>query len=585
MRKLRAALTAVTVLGTAAAAVAVGTLDASASTELGGGALLPVSIVSDVAVDTTRQRLLISDQNTGQLVRTTYAGKVETTKTALPGVDGLALSADSGTLYAAVAEAHAIVALNSETLAETGRYELGATVYPRTLALAGGRVWFGYDGSADNGYVGNFGSFDVAGGSVAFHDATAERTAFHDAPKLLTAPGAPGTLVVADVSNNAVTGGAVAVYDVSGAKERLTANSSSSATFVRDAAVTADGASLIGFGVGCPIWRAPVASPYARVAGYDNTICTPSSIDVNTDGRIAIGYNNSDGTTDVALYPAGSETADQEFQLPNTAPENKPVPDQTGKVVWEPGGKRVFTFGYNYKAEWRLWVLDGPEQTVPTTAPPPVVRVRPSLTLSPAGTVSAYGTTVTVTARLGATATNRVVEIWADPYGTEPARLLRKTTVDAKGALTASLKLTRTTTVQVKFAGDAKYLPATAGAVLNTKVAVALQGSRQYKTAKIGTVSYRYYRKTVHPYFVTTMTPYPKRKQRLIFEVASGGAWKTWRVLDVPLTSAGKSVFTLTGAHPAGVRYRVRAAYLTGTSGDTVNYPTYGAYQYFTFTV
>ncbi|SNY03849.1 YncE family protein [Paractinoplanes atraurantiacus] len=583
MRKLRAALTAATVLGTAAVAVAVGTLDASASTELGGGALLPISTASDVAVDTARQRLLISDENTGQLLRTTYAGKVETTKTALPGIRGLALSADGQTLYAAVAEAHAIVALNPATLAETGRYPLGATVYPRTLALVAGRVWFGYDGSADNDYTGNFGSLDVAGGSPALHDATADRTSFHDAPQLLTAPGTPGTLVVADVSNNAMTSGAVAVYDVSGAKETLKVKSSSSDTFVRDTAVTADGASLIGFGVGCPIWKAPIASPYARITAYDNKICTPSSIDVNTDGRVAIGYNNSDGSTDVALYPAGTETAEQEFQLPNTAPENKPIPDQTGKVAWEPGGKRVFALGYNYKAEWRLWVLDGPEQTVPTTAPP-VTRVSPSLTIGPTGTVSAYGTTATVTARLGAATTNRVVEIWADPYGTEPARLLRKTTVDAKGVLTATLKLTRTTAVQVKFAGDAKYLPATASAVLNTRVAIALQPSRQYKAAKIGTVPYRYYRKTVHPYFVTTMTPYPNRKQRLIFEVVSGGAWKTWRVLDLPLTSAGTSTFTLTGTHPVGARYRVRAVYLTGTSGDSVNYTTYGAYQYFTFT-
>ncbi|MEV4343641.1 hypothetical protein AB0J83_04090 [Actinoplanes sp. NPDC049596] len=580
MRKIRAALTAAAVLGTAAAAVAVGTLDASAATALGSGTLLPISTPSDVVVDTTHQRLLISDENTGQLVQTTYAGAVVTRKTGLPGIRGLKLSADGSTLYAAVAEAHALVTFDPQTLAETARYDLGATVYPRTLALAGRKVWFGYDGSAEKDYVGGFGFFDHSGGlPLTFHDSTADRTSFHDAPQLLTSPGAPNTLVVADVSNNAVTSGAVAVYDVSGAAETLKVKTTSSDSFLRGAAFTADGASLLGFGVRCPIWQAPITSPHSQTTAYDNKICSPASIDVNTDGRVAIGYSNNDSTTDVALYPAGSQTAGQEFQLPNTAPENKPIPDQVGKVTWEPGGQRVFTLGYNYKAEWRLWVINGPEQ-----AAPPVTRVSPALTLTPNNTVNAYGSTVTVTARLGTTATNRVVEIWADPNGTEPARLLRKTTVDAKGNLTASLKLTRTTAVQVKFAGDAKYLPATAKAVLNTRVAIALQPSRQYKAAKIGSVPYRYYRTTVHPYFVTTMTAYPGRKQRLIFEVASGDAWKTWRVLDVPLTSAGKSAFTLTGAHPAGARYRVRAVYVTGTSGDNVNYTTYGSYQYFTFT-
>lgn len=50
------------------------------------------------------------------------------------------------------------------------------------------------------------------------------------------------------------------------------------------------------------------------------------------------------------------------------------------------------------------------------------------------------------------------------------------------------------------------------------------------------------------------------------------------------LTTAGKSAYTLTGTHSTGVKYRVRAAYLSGTSGDNLNYTTYGPYRYFTFT-
>ena len=46
-----------------------------------------------------------------------------------------------------------------------------------------------------------------------------------------------------------------------------------------------------------------------------------------------------------------------------------------------------------------------------------VPRDASKLTLNGNGTVHAYGTKVTFTAKLGKTDKNRTVEIWADPYG------------------------------------------------------------------------------------------------------------------------------------------------------------------------
>ena len=40
----------------------------------------------------------------------------------------------------------------------------------------------------------------------------------------------------------------------------------------------------------------------------------------------------------------------------------------------------------------------------------------------------------------------------------------------------------------------------------------------------------------------------------------------------------------LTGTFAAGAKFRVRAEYVYGNSGDTVNATTYGAWKYFTFT-
>ncbi|GAA2845862.1 hypothetical protein Acy02nite_47530 [Actinoplanes cyaneus] len=79
------------------------------------------------------------------------------------------------------------------------------------------------------------------------------------------------------------------------------------------------------------------------------------------------------------------------------------------------------------------------------------------------------------------------------------------------------------------------------------------------------------------------MTPYPRRTERLIFQRYAGGKWVAWKSGTYKLSSAGKYTYTLTGTHKTGVKYRVSAAYLTGTSGDRANYTTNGAWKYFIF--
>ncbi|MEV6306918.1 hypothetical protein AB0M02_46500 [Actinoplanes sp. NPDC051861] len=209
-----------------------------------------------------------------------------------------------------------------------------------------------------------------------------------------------------------------------------------------------------------------------------------------------------------------------------------------------------------------------------------VSRVTPALTLTSNGTVHAYGSTVTLTARLGSTHSNRTVELWADPAGADQGnRLLKRAAVDGAGNVTAALRLTRNTTVTATFAGDSRFSARSVKSTLLTRVAVTTAVSKHYRTAG----GYHYFRKTKHPVFTTTMTPSANRKQRLIFEYYSAGKWRAWKVSTLPMSRAGKSVRTLKGTHRTGVKYRVRAAYLSGTSGDSLNYTTYGAWKYFTF--
>ncbi|GAA1600134.1 YncE family protein [Actinoplanes couchii] len=197
----------------------------------------------------------------------------------------------------------------------------------------------------------------------------------------------------------------------------------------------------------------------------------------------------------------------------------------------------------------------------------------------------AYGTTIDVVATLGPTYQNRIVELWADPYGSDqPARLLKKGAVDGKGRISAKLRLTRTTVVSARFAGDTWSTPVTFTSTLPTKVAASTKLSRHHKTAKIGKTTYRYFRKSKNPLITQTMTANPGRKVRTTIQVWSGGEWKLWSARYTKLSSAGKASFTFVTGAKVGKKFRVRAEYVPGKSGDSRNTDTAGSWSYFTYT-
>lgn len=141
---------------------------------------LAVTSTGDVVVDGVHQRVFISDPKSGKAVATDYSGTVVGTVESLPGVRGLELSAGSGTLYAAVEDADAIVAIDTATAIKAHRYPTGAGTQPGYPALAGGKLWFGYR----NGDSANIGSLDLSGTTRSSRSA---RTP----PRSGTTPGRP----------------------------------------------------------------------------------------------------------------------------------------------------------------------------------------------------------------------------------------------------------------------------------------------------------------------------------------------------------------------------------------------------------
>ncbi|MFC4065748.1 hypothetical protein [Actinoplanes subglobosus] len=210
----------------------------------------------------------------------------------------------------------------------------------------------------------------------------------------------------------------------------------------------------------------------------------------------------------------------------------------------------------------------------------------PSLTLSPKnGSVYNYGTTITITAKLGATYSNRVVEIWADPWDSQPNKLLKKAAVDSKGNLSTTLKLTRNTDILAKFAGDARNNARVDSIVAYTRVTIATKVSGHVKTKKIGANKYYVFKNSAKRSrnFDVTMTRHPSRMFRVTLQQYSGGKWKTVQAQLMPADNDGSTRLFLSGKWKAGAKLRMRPDYIKRTYGENNNYPTNGTWVYLTF--
>ncbi|WP_405966605.1 hypothetical protein OG613_05345 [Streptomyces sp. NBC_00015] len=115
-------------------------------------AALPLSGYAHLVVDPAHQHVFVS-QGAGSagIVVTDLSGTPITTVAGEQGATGLALSPDGGTLYAALADGGAIAAIDTATLTETARWSTGAGSSPVSVAVAGGRVWYGYTAGGKGG--------------------------------------------------------------------------------------------------------------------------------------------------------------------------------------------------------------------------------------------------------------------------------------------------------------------------------------------------------------------------------------------------------------------------------------------------
>jgi hypothetical protein len=215
-----------------------------------------------------------------------------------------------------------------------------------------------------------------------------------------------------------------------------------------------------------------------------------------------------------------------------------------------------------------------------------VSRSTPSLTLSGNHAVHAYGAHVTFTAHLGSTYSSsaRTVKIYANPYGSDkPNKLVKEGKVNSKGDLAVTLTLTRDTTVEAVYAGDAHYNARTVKVTAYDKVKLSTKVSKDYKKARIGSHTYYWFHKSTHPVATGTMTYYKGRYARFELEQYYSGSWHVIGYEYDKLSSKGVATSKIPAPGFSGVKARVRMSYENASSGDNVNTTTYGSWEYLYF--
>jgi hypothetical protein len=651
MRLSRVALAATVLAGSTALAFTVSTGSASAETWA-----LGVSSVGDVVADGAHERLFLSDPTAGAIVATGYTGEELARRADLPGVRGLALSADSNTLYAAVDGATAIVALATDTLTETARYPLGENIFPEDVTVAGDRLWFGYDqGTAAD--TGNIGSVD-ADGTVRLHERTGKETFYTGAPEVLSnasvlvvKPSRPG---VPDDDN-------IRTLDVSTGTPRALRMESGNLYGLADVAFTADGTQAFRAG-GNGFNRLQLSDARITHLDYYSSL---RHAEITGDGSVAVAneytlylYDQAgeklqwSNRPSMPIVPRGliwqpsterflvvtSERDSGKYRLESLGRPAPTSPTPEPSMVTIPGDAAITVTAPTSVVNGRPVTLSGTAKSLPightltvtrreewdTGSQPPVIgspvidstgsftftdtppklgtwiytvsydgalaktarvvltQFTPALTLDKNGTTNSHNAAVTVTATLGKTYTNRVVEIWAeDPYS---RWLLKRATVNSAGKVSASLRLKYNTTITATFTGDREYAARSVRSRLYTRVFVSLSIRNYYKTKKIGAVRYYHFRTTKDPYFNVAMTEHPFRRQRTVVQRYQGGKWKDYLSGYFMLDRGGRSYVRFAGTYKAGTKWRVRSEYIWSGSGDNLNASTYGAWTYFTYT-
>ncbi|MFH9981856.1 hypothetical protein ACH4ND_21915 [Streptomyces sp. NPDC017179] len=309
-------------------------------------------------------------------------------------------------------------------------------------------------------------------------------------------------------------------------------------------------------------------SPYAPDLTLKAPAAAPRGAALSFGGRLSDAPYGSGQKVTVSRTDAAHTKTPVKWTVPVGADGTISVKD-TPSI----GGAHTYTVSYPGDASHRPATASAIVQ---------VSRTATAVSVTTSASSYAYGATATVTAHLGTTYSTRKVSIYATPNGGKKT-LIKTGTVDAKGNLKATYKITRNTTFTAAFAGDDCYAPGTATRAANAYVKVATTLGGYYTSTKYSGITYRVYHRTVKPKVTATVTPNKAGQcQRFQVQRYYSGAWHTLTTSNCfALTSKSTAKSQLSLPKALNQKFRVRSKYERSTK-DNTNMSTWSNWLYFT---
>jgi DNA-binding beta-propeller fold protein YncE len=281
---------------------------------------------ADLVVDADHGHVFVSGgRGTTEIMVADLDGQLVGSVPSQQGAAGLALSADGNTLYAALTDSDSITAIDTATLTERGRHDLGAGTCPSDLAVAGRGVWFSYGCGQDGGRIGSL-ELPPGGSPVVSLD---QGGTWYNPPLLESAPAGGAVLVALEYRAAPPT---VTSFDVSGGTAAVRASTRLDAGAGQDLALTPDGTRVAVSTYNS--WDTPVLSTadLSPVYAYD-TPYLGESVAFAASGQFA------GGAADLAVnaYAIGENRKVWTFA------ENLGDSDlSVHALAWAPDGRRLY---------------------------------------------------------------------------------------------------------------------------------------------------------------------------------------------------------------------------------------------------
>lgn len=504
----------------------IGLLVLAATQPAFAGTVTPLSLAGygDMVVDDAHGHVFVSGGEFGSSIAVLdFDGNLVTTITGQSGARGMALDAATGTLYVALQKANSISLIDTATRTEISRFATTGMSAPRSVAFAGGRVWFDYN----CGGVGGIGSAALDGSDV-------QAEGGENCVMFATSPGNADLLVAALIG-----GPSVYVYDVSTGDLESTATGSSpgGASNIRDIAVTPDATEVM-VASGTPYAVNSFTLSDFTLAGSFTTGPYPVALALSADGQFVAGGAAASSAPDVFVFAAdGSEV------------RNWDVGDSTNPLL-----HRSLAFSADSQ---RLFAVTGTPTANPvfrTFSSPTVAPSPTSLTLSLSASKVVYGRSLTLSAHLSGAA--GAVSFYATPYsGTKI--LVGTVSVNGLGNASLVVKPTRKTIYTAEFAGDDETAASTSLAktvFVQARTTVALRGFY----ARSG--KYKLYHYGRNPRVLGTVVPnHYGMTLRFVAQRYYNGAWRRGATASIAISPDGTAYAFL--RNTVRGKYRVRVLF------------------------